>query len=452
VWIFGFGSLGEEVALQLLRLHHHRIAAKPHIVIVDREAERCRSSFLSRWPGAAHTAHLGFESGHADEGDSLFGRLLTGAAPAAVYFCTGTEAHNLAAAMLLCAAFARAHKSVPPLYVRAGGVGSSRFGAQLSEHPWFRVFGSTGWVADEALMEERLDAVARTIHERYLSEALARGESLGARRSLRPWTLLAEDLKDDNRHLADHHFIKVRDADAVAIPGAPAADFKWTADEIEWLARVEHERWMAQRVLNGWKFSPARDDAKKLHPDMVPYAQLAEDRKELDRAAVREVPGLLMQAGFGLRRIAEITVSGPTGAWQSSASYEQAIIALLEELRAQAREPLLWTDLESPMACSAAALAVERGLARIGAVVRGDVEALMGRQADDADRSRVRGLLVLADRIVVEPESASRASPEPVSKKLRLMLSTDGRDLTPVLAAWGIDGAGRVLFRPASID
>jgi hypothetical protein len=227
--------------------------------------------------------------------------------------------------------------------------------------------------------------------------------------------------------------------------------FSWQTEEVEWLARVEHERWVAQRELSGWQFHAVRDDAKKLHPDMIPYAELAEERKELDRAAVRDLPALLAQAGFALRRLAEVSVSGPPGACSSSEAHRQAIVAMLEELRSAGREPLLWTDLESEMACAAAELALERGLGRVGIRVRGSAHAVMERQPDDASRARVRRLLARAERVVVEPDAAREPASE-AGKGLRLMLSTDGRDLVPSIAAWGIDAAGRVLFRPASLQ
>ena len=33
----------------------------------------------------------------------------------------------------------------------------------------------------------------------------------------------------------------------------------------------------------GWTYGAVRDDAKKHHPDLVPYAQLPESEKEYDR-------------------------------------------------------------------------------------------------------------------------------------------------------------------------
>lgn len=42
-----------------------------------------------------------------------------------------------------------------------------------------------------------------------------------------------------------------------------------------------------------------------LHPDMRPWAELDEDTRDKDRAAVHLIPALLAMAGYRIRRVAE---------------------------------------------------------------------------------------------------------------------------------------------------
>ena len=51
----------------------------------------------------------------------------------------------------------------------------------------------------------------------------------------------------------------------------------------ERLAEHVHDLWAIERVRQGWSFGPARDDATKKHPSLVPYADLADDEKTFDR-------------------------------------------------------------------------------------------------------------------------------------------------------------------------
>lgn len=39
-------------------------------------------------------------------------------------------------------------------------------------------------------------------------------------------------------------------------------------------AREEHDRWMAAKTADGWEYGPVRDNARKLHPSMVPFEYL----------------------------------------------------------------------------------------------------------------------------------------------------------------------------------
>jgi hypothetical protein len=49
---------------------------------------------------------------------------------------------------------------------------------------------------------------------------------------------------------------------------------------------------MAARLVRGWKLGP-RDDARLLHPSLVPYAALPEAEKKKDRDQVRVLPDVL---------------------------------------------------------------------------------------------------------------------------------------------------------------
>jgi adenylate cyclase len=70
---------------------------------------------------------------------------------------------------------------------------------------------------------------------------------------------------------------------------------------VERLAESIHDNWALRRILEGWSYGPARDDAKKLHPDLVPYADLAESEKEYDRTTVRETVKGILALGFEIR-------------------------------------------------------------------------------------------------------------------------------------------------------
>ena len=66
----------------------------------------------------------------------------------------------------------------------------------------------------------------------------------------------------------------------------------------EQLARNTHEVWAAQRLKDGWVWGPARDDAQKQHPCLVPYEELPEEEKDYDRHTALETLRLIRDAGY----------------------------------------------------------------------------------------------------------------------------------------------------------
>jgi len=70
----------------------------------------------------------------------------------------------------------------------------------------------------------------------------------------------------------------------------------------EMLAKNSHEVWAAQRMAQGWTWGPARDDALKRHPCLIPYAALHESEKDYDRAMAIETLKLIVALGYRIRK------------------------------------------------------------------------------------------------------------------------------------------------------
>ena len=67
---------------------------------------------------------------------------------------------------------------------------------------------------------------------------------------------------------------------------------------LELLARMEHDRWWADRVLDGWTLNAVRDNKRKHHPNLVPYDELTEPIKQLDRESVLQMIEILDSEGY----------------------------------------------------------------------------------------------------------------------------------------------------------
>lgn len=123
----------------------------------------------------------------------------------------------------------------------------------------------------DVLFHGELDRKAKMIHEDYVKKQTAAGATEATNPALVGWEDLSESLRQSNRAQADHQSIKLR-----------TLTVSQTPETVEALAEAEHRRWMAERILAGWRYGEQRDNARKRHPNLKPYAQLSEAEKQKD--------------------------------------------------------------------------------------------------------------------------------------------------------------------------
>lgn len=87
-----------------------------------------------------------------------------------------------------------------------------------------------------------------------------------------------------------------RDTSSVVLPQAIEA-------LTELLARNTHENWARQRIAEGWRHGPRRDDARKEHPNLVPYEELSETDKDYDRSTAMETIKTILALGYRIEKV-----------------------------------------------------------------------------------------------------------------------------------------------------
>jgi len=70
----------------------------------------------------------------------------------------------------------------------------------------------------------------------------------------------------------------------------------------EQLAENTHDNWAIQRLEDGWTYGLKRDDEKKQHPCLVPYAELPEAEKEYDRRTALETLKAIIVWGYAIEK------------------------------------------------------------------------------------------------------------------------------------------------------
>jgi ppGpp synthetase/RelA/SpoT-type nucleotidyltranferase len=151
------------------------------------------------------------------------------------------------------------------------------------------------------LDDATIETVARATHELY-RERIAVGTSTDP--SLQPWAQLPETLRDANRDQARHHaeLLELVGCTLVPVADRPVALMTFSDDEVERMAIAEHGRWTADRLLDGWRWGPDRDVERRTSPYLVPWDQLSEEVREIDRTFVRQLPSIVAEVDLEVRR------------------------------------------------------------------------------------------------------------------------------------------------------
>ena len=85
------------------------------------------------------------------------------------------------------------------------------------------------------------------------------------------------------------------DTDLVELP----EEFR---DLTETLAKHAHDLWAEQRLRDGWRLGPQRNDERKETPLLVPYEDLPDSEKVYDRRLAVETIKAVLALGYRLSR------------------------------------------------------------------------------------------------------------------------------------------------------
>ncbi|MDE2444829.1 MAG: hypothetical protein KGO94_01540 [Alphaproteobacteria bacterium] len=196
------------------------------------------------------------------------------------------------------------------------------FASSLAHDPATQIIA-----VDDAAHEisARTEILARAFHQAYRLDAKSAHSAAAA--AIKPWAKLQQTYKNANRAAATRAISKIQASGYHVLPGAMAPHGDWAALEdnktFEALAEMEHAGWMADRLMDGWRFGRTRNNVKLIHPDLVSYAKLPESVKELDRAQIRELK-VKLAVGSGPRTLLPDYCIGVLG---SSSAHLQNLIA-----------------------------------------------------------------------------------------------------------------------------
>jgi hypothetical protein len=310
VIVFGLGQLGQSLTLAAVQRRAEDTSSTDRVrmTVVDRdatarvEAMRLRHPSLDRFADV-RPVDIDLELPAPGSAETLR-KILTDDAPATVYICFDDDSLGISTGLWARRTLA---SSRGPVIVRTrseAGLAVILEGEDDGALPGLSAFALLDRTCTPDLITGGVhEMVARALHDEYLSGLdSTRGATAGE--YARPWDELPNEMQESNRRAADQISAGLR---AIGCDLAPldvwdGKDFELAPDELDALARIEHERWMGERISAGWRYGTERDDERKLNPLLRPWEELPPDARAGGLQTARELPALLARAGFEIVR------------------------------------------------------------------------------------------------------------------------------------------------------
>jgi hypothetical protein len=137
-------------------------------------------------------------------------------------------------------------------------------------------------------------ALARGLHEDYV-QTLPQAERQTNPNAV-PWEALGVNTRASNVAQAARIPRIVALAGLQVVKGQPMSAAEEDGirrklqENAEVLAEAEHNHWMVERMMAGWRYGRTRNNEEKRHPLLIPYAQLPDVQKGKDRRVVGGQP------------------------------------------------------------------------------------------------------------------------------------------------------------------
>jgi len=374
--ILGFGRLGQAMAEEAIFSGLAEGLGKPMITVIDRDAAMVEAIYRESRPAldkAADFAFIEAELITAENAPVLQQPVLAALAKrddiarvTGILICLGIDADNVRFALALPDLRRREGRYFAPAFMRLRDPDSeSVVFATAQPHVLVPTGGvnplerPTRLIASDILDTAHRDEAARLLHEAYSS-----GSEKSASAST-DWSHLPETFRRANRRSADHIASKLyslgltseHDAHAPILVERHAHQkviVSLGSDDdprLPKLASLEHRRWIADRVIDGWSYAAIRDDDRKYHPllERGDYESLPEVEQKKDRDQIRTVlSSVVIADGKGAMPETRVALAGHRNL--APTEERRAVASLVERLVPRLSSKDRVVTLVSPLA------------------------------------------------------------------------------------------------------
>lgn len=298
--ISGFNEMGRLLLEHSLQMAHFAGSKPSRITIIDQDLKTKREKFITRFPYYKNIESCKVEFLEADiyDGntrDILLRESRNRNCRLAVVICATDSDEAYLSAELLPNELSI--ENIPVLVFQREGRGyKSLFSGVNSENNQEAAFNVNffGWLDEHSDLIKVREKLAEGIHNEYLEYLKAQGKYNPSGINHQEWERLPDNYKWSNRYQADSMILKLSVVGRKIELGISKRElYSFNEKELSLLSEMEHQRWCAEKILEGWKYDAERNNSLKLHPDLVPYEKLSVTQQKFDENAVKVMPMLL---------------------------------------------------------------------------------------------------------------------------------------------------------------
>jgi len=325
--IVGLGDFGKSLLVNLVRRWRetrYETDGKITVVVIDKEAKTRTASLSSYYPDLNECCNIIPEMMQISSAEFIRGDFLKDIYPkplAGIYVCLRDEGDATSVAItlhnLLCnrCSLPSASCTTPPIIIRTiDDHGMTEVIRKMQKSLGWNIHAFpvlTNFCEEKRYGNEISELLAEAAHQDYLEQEYGIGITEADNPSAIPWMNLGEDMRDQNRAQAESLIRNIHEYHYRLVPmrrwDEPYLNFdkKNTIDlriekMIEELAIREHDRYMAMKIAQGYRWGPKSDKPNKINETLVPWKELPDKEKDKDFRAVRRLPHCLAQVFFRL--------------------------------------------------------------------------------------------------------------------------------------------------------
>jgi voltage-gated potassium channel Kch len=311
--IIGFGSMGESVLLQAVRMGHFANGSKLQISVFDQNASRKSKLLLQTISGLSQCSTLNYYDVNFDSyefGEKISELIINKSTIPYIVFCLNNTMLSVSLALRIRTI---TNDKTIPFYLRLNDnsglgvllnkidtIGKEKNGDTLNIYG----FGLIKETCSPDVFENwQLDTLAKALFDNYKKRQ--HGSKIQNEEWLqKSFEKIDTTHRDHFRQEADHLPVKLRACgykinNFKDIPETKRIK-KFSPDEVMILAKMEHNRYCAELWISGWKYDSTYSNKLRTTPVLVSWETLTKSEQQNRYQLLQDIPAVLETLQFAI--------------------------------------------------------------------------------------------------------------------------------------------------------